>query len=78
MVLLWLKKHWLEVAAGVLIFIIGFTLGFRLGRALKPPVKPVETHAKKETQDLLKEANDLIKEIERRQAERQKAAEGLK
>ena len=78
MVLLWLKKHWLEVAAGVLIFIIGFTLGFRLGRAMKPSVKPVETPANKDTQDLLKEANDLLKEIERRQAERQKAAEGLK
>jgi hypothetical protein len=78
MVLLWLKKHWLEVAAGVLIFIIGFTLGFRLGRAMKPPVKPVETPANKDTQDLLKEVNDLLKEVERSQAERQKAAEGLK
>jgi len=78
-ILRWMQRHWIEIVVCVALLALGIFLGARLSgcsRKVQPTSTPEPIDPK--TEELVKEVNDLLREIERRQTERRKAAEGLK
>lgn len=77
MVFNWLARHWVKIVAVVAILALGAVLGARLA-GCEYRSKPTADRVDTETQELLQEVHDLLTEIEKRQAERRRAAEGLR
>lgn len=78
-VLRWMQRHWVEIIVCVAILAFGIFLGVKLSgcsRKIQPVPTPEVVDPK--TEELVKEVNDLLREIEQRQSERRRAAEGLK
>ena len=78
-VLRWMKRHWLEIVVCVAVLAFGIFIGVKMSgcsRKIQPVPTPEVVDPK--TEELVKEVNDLLREIEQRQSERRRAAEGLK
>lgn len=78
-ILRWMKRHRLEIVVCVAILAFGIFVGVKMSgcsRRVQPIPAPETVDPK--TEELVKEVNDLLREIEQRQAERRRAVEGLK
>lgn len=74
----WCRKHWKAIVLVFALLLIGMVLGAQMQGCRRTVAPSANGTGAQDTIKLLDEANDLLREVERRQAERQKAAEGLK
>lgn len=73
----WCRKHWKHIVVVFVLVALGMVLGVQMQGCRRTVTADVPTTTK-DTTVLLDEAYDLLREIQRRQTERQRAAEGLK